>query len=68
MTIGEAQSCAAIYATVQAITTDGVLLRLDGENAASAPARRLESYSPSIGERVLALGFAAGPVVLGKIV
>ncbi len=65
---GEAQSCAAVFATVQAITDEGIFLRYDGESDASAPCVRLETYAPNMGERVLALRFAGGPVVLGKIV
>ncbi len=57
----------AVFATVQAIEAQGVLLRYDGEAADSAPCRRLGSYTPAVGERVLVLSFAAGPVILGKI-
>ena len=59
---------AAVFATVHAISSDGILLRYDGENAVSAPAKRLEQYTPDMGERVLALRFHGGTVVLGKIV
>ncbi len=52
---------------MHAITEGGIILRYDGENAVSAPAGRLEQYTPSVGERVLALRNIGGTVVLGKI-
>ncbi len=65
---GGVQNCAAVFATVHAIASDGILLRYDGENAISAPVNRIEQYLPILDERVLALRFAGGTVVLGKVI
>lgn len=65
----EAKSAGVLYlATIGAVSTGGVTLIFDGQTAATAKEyRRLASYSPEPGDRVLAAKMSGTFVVLGKI-
>lgn len=57
------------FGTVAAAGTDGVVLKLDGEDAPSGKAyRRLASYTPDEGDRVYVVKAGAELLVIGKVV
>ena len=58
----------AQLATVMEVTDDGVLLRIDGEDATSqAACRYLSSYQPARGDRVYFQRIGGAMLVLGKV-
>ena len=56
-------------AKVEEVTSDGIKIKFDGENTASEQLyTRVDSYTPTINDRVI-LGEAAGTyVIMGKVV
>lgn len=55
-------------ATIGAVTSSGVTLIFDGQTTATAKSyKRLASYSPSAGDRVLVAKMSGSYVALGKI-
>ena len=55
-------------ATVGAVTSSGVTLIFDGQTTATAKSyKRLSSYSPTAGDRVLVAKMSGSYVVLGAI-
>lgn len=55
--------------TVGSSNSSGVAIIFDGQSAATAKRyKRLSSYSPTVGDRILAVKVSGSYVVLGKIV
>ena len=55
--------------TISDLRQDGPIVLLDGETIpASRPYRRLDSYAPAIGDRVLLIRAGRSWIIAGKIV